>query len=621
MNPNYKTLSDVSHNYMVVNSKETEQLLLSSLQTCTDFTFDTETGSTETGSALIIHSLQLVGISFAFSVNEAYYLPVPEDPAQADILLLPYKPFFENHAISKTGHNLKFDINVLRRYNITVHGQIFDTMIAHYLIDSDAKHGLKILSKEMLNYQQIEIEELIGKGKNQLSMRDIPIEEAAVYAAEDVDQTIQLRNKLQPLLKEKGVEGLFTDIEMPLVKVLADMEYTGINVDYDTLLNLDIEADAELESLQQQIFEKVGAEFNINSNQDLREVLFEELGLESTAKTKTGEYSTNKKTLAKLNQANPVVPLILKYKAVAAIKNSFLSKLPNNIHPDTGRIHSNFRQARVVTGRLSSSKPNLQNIPRESEGFGTQIRKIFIPRDENHAIVSADYSQIELRVIAHYSKDPVMTEAFKNDEDIHTATASKIFGVPVAEIGKNDERRKAAKAINFGLNYLMSVKTLAERISAETKKEVDVEKAKEYIESYFEAFSGVRDYHEESYYLATVNGYSTTLFGRRRYLKEIDSPFYGKRMAAKRLAANTPIQGTAADIIKKAMVELHRELLQNNFKTKIVLQVHDELVFDVPKDELDRVIPLIKKIMEGAVQLDVPLKVDIGVGENWLEAH
>ncbi len=617
----YKTLADVNYSYMVVDSEEIKQQLLSELQNCTSFTFDTETGATESGSALTIHSLQLVGISFAFNANESYYLPVPEDPAQAQQLLLPYKPYFENPTISKTGHNLKFDINVLRRYDIAVNGKLFDTMIAHYLIDGDAKHGLKELSKELLNYQQIEISDLIGTGKTQLSMREVSIEEAAVYASEDTDQTLQLQHHLEPILSKMGIDTLFETIEMPLVKVLADMEYTGVNIDYDALLILDMEADVELEILQQQIFDLVGAEFNINSNQDLREVLFDELQLVSDIKTKTGELSTSKKTLLKLKHDHPVVSLILKYKAISSIKNSFLSKLPNNIHPDTNKIHSNFRQARVVTGRLSSSNPNLQNIPHQHEGFGKQIRKVFIPTDADHVIVSADYSQIELRVIAHYSKDPDMIKAFKAGLDIHTATASKVFGAPIEEIGKDDKRRKVAKTINFGLNYLMSAKTLAERIADETGEEVDVEKAKEYMDSYFEGFAGVRNYHEEAYYLATINGYSTTLFGRRRYIKEIDSQNKSKRTAAKRMAVNTPIQGTSADIIKKAMINVFNELERGGYKAKMVLSVHDEIVLDVPKKELDTLIPMLKRVMESAAELLVPLKVDIGYGDNWLEAH
>ncbi|OFY85365.1 MAG: hypothetical protein A3F72_03620 [Bacteroidetes bacterium RIFCSPLOWO2_12_FULL_35_15] len=614
----YKTLHDVEHGYVLVNTPEKETVLLSKLNSCTYFVFDTETGSTEFGSALEIHSLELVGISFAFAVGEAFYLPVPEDIELADKLLHPYKIFFENPDILKIGHNLKFDINVMRRYGISVNGKMFDTIIAHYLYDSNSLHGLKELSKSMLGYQQIEIQDLIGAGKHQMSMRDVEPIEAAVYANEDADQTLQLHEKLTPLLKKRNLEQLFANIEIPLIKVLADMEYEGIKVDAEILYYMEEEARTELDLLQGKIFEAAGTDFTINSNIDLAAVLFEELGLEPILKTKTGANSVSKKVLKKLEREHPIIPLLLKYKSALSVVDNFLSKLPMNIHPVTERVHTNFKQDRVVTGRLSSANPNLQNIPKQDEGFGKQIRKAFVARDENHVIVSADYSQIELRVIAHYSKDPVMIEAFKNDEDIHQATAAKIFKVAGTEV--TSHQRKIAKTINFGLNYLMSAKTLAERISDATGETIEVSDAQGYMDRYFAEFKGVEAYQEEAYYLATIHGYSTTLFGRRRYLPDIDSPFKFKRMSSKRLAVNTPIQGSSADIIKIAMVELHKEL-SLTFKTKMVLQIHDELVFDVPKDELDRVIPIIKRVMEGAVQLDVPLKVEINHGENWLEAH
>jgi DNA polymerase I len=608
----FKTLSDFNTNYVLVNSVEKHQELLSKLKSCTNFTFDTETAATESGSALTIHSLQLVGIAFSIAVNEAYYVPIPEDVGLAAKLLAHYKPHFENPTIGKTGHNLKFDINVLRRCTIAVKGELFDTMVAHYLIDGDAKHGLKELSKNLLGYQQIEIEDLIGSGQYQLSMRDVPLEDVATYAGEDSDQTLQLKGILEPSLMELQVNTLFHDIEMPLVPVLADMEFQGIKLDGDVLLELENEAMAEVDSLTEQIFNLAGYELNLASNNELGELLFEKLNLTILTTTKTGEYSVSEQTLTKLKNEHDIITLILKYKSTVTMLNKYLSPLPNFIHPDTGKVHTHFRQDRAVTGRLSSKQPNLQNISK-------QIRKAFIPSDENHVIVSADYSQIELRVIAHYSNDPVMVAAFRNNEDLHTVTASKIFGLPANEV--DTKKRKVAKTINFGLNYLMSAKTLAERLTKETGEGVSIAEAKEYMDSYFSEFSGVREYQEEAYHNATSTGYATTLFGRRRYLKDINSPVKAKRMAAKRLAANTPIQGTAADIIKKAMVELHRELLQNNFKTKMILQIHDELVFDVPKDELETVVPVIERVMEGAVKLIVPLKVEIRNGENWLEAH
>jgi DNA polymerase-1 len=617
----YKTLNDFDYNYILVDNTAKVQELLSKLSTYKEFTFDTETSGTETGSALEFHSLELVGISFAFIANEAYYLPVPQNMEQAHKLLEPFKLFFENPAIAKTGHNLKYDINVLRRYDIFIKGELFDTMIAHYLIDVEARHGLKEVSKQLFNYQQIEIQDLIGSGRNQLSMREVSPEDACVYACEDAGHTLNVRNRLAPILEQKGLNDLFKNVEMPLVAVIADMEYAGINIDYDTLLQLSEDAENELETLKSKIVELADTDFNISSNRDLGEVLFEILNLNSVTLTKTGDYSVSKKTLEKLKYDHAIMPLIIKYKSVTTIKNTFLNTLGDFIHPITERIHTNFKQARVVTGRLSSANPNLQNIPKQQDGFGREIRKLFIPRDKNHVIVSADYSQVELRIIAHYSKDTAMVESFNNGKDIHTSTAAKVFGVDEKEITKDDKRRKVAKAINFGLNYLMSADTLAERISDETGEEKDVNKAKEYVESYFDGFPKVREYQEDAYYLALVNGYSTTLLSRRREIKNIDSVSFGKRMAAKRKAANAPIQGSAADIIKLAMVKLFNEFNNKNLSSKMVLQIHDELVFDVPKDELDVVIPLIKNIMENVITLNVPLLVEIGVGENWFEAH
>ena len=519
----YKTLADDNHNYVLIDTPEKRALLLKRLNTSTIFVFDTETAGTETGSALTIHSLQLVGVSFSVTAGEAFYLPVPEDPALADEVLRPYKSVFENPDIGKTGHHLKYDISVLRRYGISVNGQLFDTMIAHYLYDGNSLHGLKELSRTLLHYQQIEIEDLIGNGKGQRSMRELEPNEVLDYASEDADQTLQLREKLLPLLKQRELESLFSDIEIPVIRVLADMEFEGIKVDPEILWGMEEQAWEELEKLSNQIFEIVGTDFNIGSNNDLATVLFEELDLEPISKTKTGAFSVSKSVLKKMKDVHPIIPLLIKYKSALSIKNNFLTKLPLDIHPITERVHTNFKQHRVVTGRLSSSNPNLQNIPKQAEGFGSQVRRAFVARDEKHVIVSADYSQIELRVIAHYSKDPAMLEAFRNDIDIHLATAARIFGVPASEISKDDYRRKIAKTINFGLNYLMSAKTLAERISEATGEEVEVSQAQEYMDKYFDEFSGVAKYQEDAYHSATILGYCTTLFGRRRYLPDIDS--------------------------------------------------------------------------------------------------
>jgi DNA polymerase-1 len=585
------------------------------------FCFDTETSGDVPGDALKIHSLSLVGISFAVSPGEAYYVPVPADHDQALVLLSRFIPVFSDPAIPKTGHNLKFDISVLRRYNIHLRGTLFDTMIAHYLCTPDGKHGLKHLSKILLNYQQIEITQLIGAGKYQQSMRDVSPREVADYACEDADQTLQLKKVLDPMLRKANLLDLFSFVECPLIYVLADMEYTGIKIDAVILKGISIEINAELITVQEKldtISQTVG--FNPKSPDQVRSYLFDKLGLESLLKTSSGKKSTSKTVLLKMQLLHPIVPLILKYKELSSLKSHFMGSLIAKIHPATGRVHTSFRQATVVTGRLSSSGPNLQNIPK-TEGYGKEIRKAFVPRDEDHVIVAADYSQIELRVMAHFSKDPGLIEAFNNKIDVHLATASKIFKLPVDQIDKEGPHRKIAKTINFGLNYLMSAKTLAERISAATGEEVSVGKAKDYISRYFEEFRLVERYQQDAYFLAVEHGYSQTLFGRKRHVRGINSHIFSKRMAAKRIAVNTPIQGTAADIIKKAMVTLHEQLSVRGLNTKMVLQVHDELVFDVPRSEQDIVLPLIREIMENVVKLDVPLIVDIGVGENWLEAH
>lgn len=595
--------------------------LLHKLRNSNGFCFDTETAGKKPGDALKIHSLSLVGISFAVTPWEAYYLPIPEDPDSAASLVLQLASVFSDPTIPKFGHNLKFDINVLRRYGIHVRGALFDTMVAHYLFNPAGKHGLKVLSQELLNYQQIEISHLIGKGKHQKSMRSIPVKDAAIYASEDADQTLQLKNILEPMLAEKKLTQLFHLIEAPLIYVLADMEYTGVRVDADILRNVAIQVNTELLSVSKQLEELSGiVGLKPTSPAQLSQLLFVQLGLDSTAKTSKGNKSTGKKVLLKLQHLHPIIPLILRYKELSSLKSSFLTSLIAKIHPITGRVHTSFNQIAAVTGRLSSSNPNLQNIP-NSVGLGQEIRKAFVPRDGNHVIVAADYSQIELRVMAHFSQDPAMIKAFNSGEDIHIATASKIFGVHPNQLDANGTQRSVAKTINFGLNYMMSANSLAESIAVATKEDVDVNKAKAYMSKYFEDFTGVARFQRDAYFFALENGYSQTLFGRRRDLPDINSSIVSKKSKTKRIAVNTPIQGSAADIIKKAMLVLHQELIRLGFKTKIVLQVHDELVLDVPKSELAQVEPLIRNVMENIVKLDVPLIVEIGVGKNWLEAH
>ncbi|MGP8217461.1 MAG: DNA polymerase [Bacteroidia bacterium] len=594
--------------------------LLNRLSSVHSFCFDTETAATETGDALTIHSLQLVGIAFAFAPGDACYLPLPEDYDAACKLLAPFKAVFENTAVTKIGHNLKYDVNVLRRYGIMVQGFLWDTMIGHYLYDPVAKHGLKELSRSLLGYQQIEITELIGTGRHKLSMRDLDVSEVAQYACEDADQTLQLKDKLEPMLRERGLEKLFYEVESPLIYVLADLEWVGVKVDSDILYQQCSSAFDRMDVLSEEINQLAGHGFNISSSAQLQEVLFFELGIEPLGRTKGGNYSVGRKTLKKLLNKHAIIPKILEYKQMATLAATFLESLPDKIHPVTGRVHTVFRQARTATGRLSSEKPNLQNIPMKTE-LGRQIRRAFVPRDKDHVIIAADYSQIELRLMAELSRDKNLVDAFLNGLDIHKATASKIFNTPVADIGDKDRKRSIAKGINFGLNYGMSAKGLAESIWDATGEQIDVSEATGYMHRYFDEFSGVAKFHHDAYVFAVINGYSRTMFGRKRYLEDIDSGLRFKRMKARRLAINSPVQGSAADIIKMAMVNIHRELRNRGLQTRMVLTVHDELVFDAPRPELDVVVPLIRDTMQNVVKLCVPLDVKVDVGSNWLEAH
>lgn len=596
------------------------QELLNRLNNVSSICFDTETAGTETGDALAIHSLQLVGIAFAFAPGDAAYLPVPEDYDATCRLLEPFRKVFEDPAITKIGHNLKYDINVLRRYGILVQGFLWDTMIAHYLLDPGSKHGLKELSRELLGYQQIEITDLIGEGKYQSSMRDVPVQEAATYACEDTDQTLQLKNKLEPLLIQRNMEKLFRDVESPLIYVLADMEFNGIKLDTNVLYNLGNEARERLDGLSDKITAIAGWAINPNSSEQLQLLLFNMLGLEPAGKTKAGNNSVGKKSLKKMLAQHDVIALLLEYKQLSNLIHTFLESLPHKVYPVTGLVHTAFVQARTATGRLSSKNPNLQNIPMRSD-IGKQIRRAFVPRDKDRVIIAADYSQVELRLMAEFSRDEKMLAAFRSGLDIHKATAANIFHAKVEDIGDKDRRRSIAKGINFGLNYGMSARGLADSIWDATGEAIDVAEAKGYMDRYFSEFEGVARFHDRAYHFATINGYSRTLLGRKRYLKDIDSSVFFKRMKARRLAINSPIQGSAADIIKLAMVRIHRELKSRNLETKMVLTVHDELVFDACNSELAIVIPLIRDTMQNVVPLSVPLTVDIGKGANWLEAH
>lgn len=611
------TIKDVPHQYNLFDAAEKRKELVQLLSEQSSFTFDTET------TDLDIHKLEIVGMSFSIKPHEAYYVPLPKDFSEAQLILNEFKPLFENPSIDKVGHNLKYDMQVLRRYGINVKGQLFDTMIAHYLIFPDLKkHGLKQVCEDLLGYRQIYYEDITGKGKQQKNISEVPLQQLAEYAAEDADFTLQLREKLEPLLHQRSLTELFQIMEMPLVSVLSDMEYEGVKVDTSCLADLLNQTNIALVEKKKIIHQYAGEEFNVNSPVQLNRILFKKLEVEPIGeKGKSENYSTDAEALGEMKGAHPIIPLIIEYKELSSIRSNFFEKLPTMVSPITGRVHTKYNQAVAATGRLSSSEPNLQNVPKKSEGLGSLVRKAFVPRDADHIIISADYSQIELRVMAEMSHDPVLIDAFLKGLDVHSATAATIFDVPVTEITKNDARRKIAKSVNFGLNYGMTEFGLSKRLTVETNKEVTVAEARETMETYFEKFSGVKKFMDDAVFNADIKGYAITLFGRKRELPDISSSDKWKRNSAKRIATNMPIQGSAADIVKFAMIKVHSALKENSLKTKMIMQIHDELVFDVPKSEISQVLMIIKDGMENAVKLSVPLVTDIGQGANWLEAH
>ena len=540
-------------------------------------------------------------------------MPFSADFEETKTIINEFKPFFEDESISKIGQNLKYDIKVLNKYDIVVLGQNFDTMIAHYLINPDMRHNMDVLSETYLSYQPVSIESLIGKkGKNQKNFRDVPLMEQTEYGVEDSDITNQLKNLFEPELIKANTHKLFTDLEMPLMQVLADMELEGVNLDVPFLKELSVKHEAKLRELEAKIQEDAGEEFNLNSPKQLGEILFDKLQLDPKAKkTKTGQYATGEEILSKLKDKHPIINDILEYRQLQKLKSTYIDALPELVNPKTGRVHTTYAQTVAATGRLSSVNPNLQNIPIRSEE-GQQIRKAFVARDENHVIISADYSQIELRLIAQMSQDPAMVEAFKHGEDIHASTAAKVFNVALDEVTR--EQRSQAKTVNFGIIYGVSAFGLADQANISRKE------AKALIDAYYETYPTLKAYIEKQVEVARDQGFVETLMGRRRYLKDINSRNAVVRSHAERNAVNAPIQGTAADIVKMAMIQIQKEL-KKNYKTKMILQVHDELIFDAPKDEVEKVSELIKSTMEAAMQMDVPLIAEVGVGANWLEAH
>lgn len=605
---NRKTISDTEHFYQSVAPGMAMKLFLQNMLKQKNVCFDTET----TGLDPLI--AELVGIAFSWETGKGFYVPFPENREEAQELIEQLRPFFEADAITKIGQNLKYDIKVLAKYNIEVKGNLFDTMLAHYLINPDMRHNMDVLAETYLNYAPVSITELIGKkGKNQLSFRQVPIDRQTEYAVEDADITLQLKEHFAPELKEAKTATLFEDIEIPLLRVLADMEIEGINLDEEFLQSLSGELDNDIKQLENKIYTKAGEEFNIASPKQLGVILFEKLKLvEKPKKTKTGQYSTAEDVLSYLAKDHEIIQNILDFRGLAKLKSTYVDALPTQVNKNTGHVHTDYMQTVAATGRLSSNNPNLQNIPIRTER-GRQVRKAFIPRNEEYILLAADYSQIELRIIAALSKEETMIEAFKNGEDIHSSTAAKVFNVPIEEVTR--EQRSNAKTVNFGIIYGVSAFGLSNQTSLSRSE------AKDLIDTYYKTYPKLRNYMSEQVDFARDNGYVQTVLGRRRYLKDINSANAIVRGAAERNAVNAPIQGSAADIIKIAMINIHKKLKQENHKTKMLLQVHDELVFDVYKPELETIKTLIKTEMENAYQLEVPLDVDLGTGKNWLEAH
>ena len=605
----YNTLENTTHSYQIIQGDLGIKLLLQNLQNQTSVCFDTETTGLDA-----LHA-ELVGISFSYEKGKGFYIPFPENQTEAQSLIEKLVPFFENETIEKIGQNLKYDLKVLSNYGITVKGKLFDTMIAHYLINPDMRHNMDILSETYLKYAPQSIEVLIGKkGKNQKSMRDVPLEEIKEYAVEDADVTLQLAEIFNTELDKTHTKKLFEEIEIPLVTVLASMEKEGINLDVPFLQSLSKELGDDIAKLESRIYEIAGEKFNLASPKQLGDILFDKLkiGGAKQKKTKTGQYATGEEILSYLAKDNEIVSAILDWRSLIKLQNTYVEALPLQVDAKTHRVHTDYMQTVAATGRLSSNNPNLQNIPIRTER-GRQIRKAFIARDENYTLLSADYSQIELRIIAALCGEENMIKAFQQGEDIHKSTAAKVFNVPLEEVTK--EQRSHAKTVNFGIIYGVSAFGLSNQTSLSRAESAAL------IEAYYTTYPKLRSYIQEQIESARENGFVQTILGRRRYLKDINSANAIVRGAAERNAVNAPIQGSAADIIKIAMINIHKRLIAENWKSKMLLQVHDELVFDVHNSELEKIQPMIKHEMEQAVVLSVPLEVEIGIGKDWLEAH
>lgn len=601
-------INTTKHEYHLVNTVEEIKKLAAMLAGYTEICFDTETTGTDPN-----HD-ELVGLSFAVKPHQAYYVPVSSNYNEALETVGYFKELLENTEILKIGQNIKFDAAILNWYEVKVSGKLFDTMIAHYLIQPDMRHNMDALAQAYLNYKPISIETLIGKkGKNQGSMGDLNPEDVSEYAAEDADITLQLKQVFEPMLEEAGLTALFNEIEMPLIPVLASMEAEGVKLDVQALRQFSQELEIQIEKTQLEIFELAGVSFNIASPKQMGEVLFEKLAIiDKPKKTKTGQYKTGEEELQKMIHRHPIIDRILEFRSLTKLKSTYVDSLPELVNRRDGRIHTSYNQAVAATGRLSSNNPNLQNIPIRTE-LGREIRKAFIPRNSDYLLLAADYSQIELRIIAHLSQDKAMINDFNQGVDIHTATAARVYNMPLGEITR--DMRRNAKTVNFGIIYGISAFGLSERLGIPRREAADI------INNYFEKYPGIKNYMDNTISMAKKHGYVETIKGRRRYLPDINSGNGVVRGFAERNAINAPIQGSSADMIKIAMINVFNELTKRKLKSRMILQVHDELVFDVHRDELETIKPIIEKNMKEALKLSVPVIVDINTGENWLQAH
>ncbi|MBT2562672.1 DNA polymerase I [Pedobacter sp. ISL-64] len=603
-----KTIENTEHDYQLVDTAEQRADLIKILLAEKRISFDTETTGTDANMA------DLVGLSFSIKPGTGYYIPVPAVREEAQVIVDEFRVVLENEEIEKIGQNTKYDILVLKWYGVQVKGKLFDTMLAHYLIDPDTRHGMDVLSENYLGYSPISITKLIGaKGKNQGTMRDVPVIDVVDYAAEDADVTLQLAHIFEPKLKQLNAAKLAEEIENPLVYVLADIEKEGVRIDIETLKAYSKELETEIIKFEQNVYDKAGVKFNLASPKQLGEVLFDKLQLDPKAKkTKTGQYQTGEDVLLALASKSDIVQDILDFRQLQKLKSTYVDALPLMVNPKTGRVHTSYNQAVAATGRLSSNNPNLQNIPIRTER-GREVRKAFIARDENHILLSADYSQIELRIIAEISKEENMLDAFNKGIDIHTATAAKVYGVSIEEV--DGTQRRNAKAVNFGIIYGQSAFGLSQNLGIPRKE------AAEIIEQYFAQYPGIKRYMSDTMNFARENGFVETLMGRRRYLRDINSANQTVRGFAERNAINAPIQGSAADMIKIAMINIHKEMKAQGMQSTMTMQVHDELVFDVLRSEKEAMKAIIQDKMANAIKLTVPIVVEIGEGDNWLAAH